>query len=163
MRERESRGTPAVIATIFIAALLTVLPLPEAVSLGRPEWLSLVLIYWVIALPHRVGVLWGFAVGLFQDVLTGAVLGQHAVALALVAYVAIAAHKRIRVFPPLQQSVVIFLLVGTGALMSYTVQNAVGRVLVPPVWVLLPALVSALVWRPTFSLLRWTRRRFLVR
>ena len=68
MRERESRGTPAVIATIFIAALLTVLPLPEAVSLGRPEWLSLVLIYWVIALPHRVGVLWGFAVGLFQDV-----------------------------------------------------------------------------------------------
>lgn len=163
MRERDSRGTPAVIATFFVAALLTVLPLPEAASLGRPDWISLVLIYWVIALPHRVGVLWGFAVGLFQDVLTGAVLGQHAVALALVAYVAIAAHKRIRVFPPLQQSVVIFLLVGTGALMSYTVQNAVGRVLVPPVWVLLPALVSALIWRPTFSVLRWTRRRFLVR
>ncbi len=163
MREREHQGTAAIIGTFLVAAWLTVLPLPDAVEFGRPTWLALALIYWVIALPHRIGVLWGFAVGLFQDVLTGVVLGQHAVALAVVAYVALAAHKRIRVFPPLQQSVVVFLLTGTGALIAYTVQSAVGRVLVPPVWVLLPALVSALIWRPVFGLLRWVRRRFMVR
>lgn len=163
MRERANRGTVAILGTFFIAAWLTILPLPDAVDLGRPLWITLVLIYWVIALPHRIGVFWGFAVGLFLDVLTGAVLGQHAVALAVVAYVAVAAHKRIRVFPALQQSLVVFLLTGTGALMAYTVQSAVGRSLVPPVWVLLPALVSALIWRPVFALLRWVRRRFMVR
>ena len=163
MRERKASGTGAILVTILLAGLLAILPLPDALALGRPEWLTLVLIYWVIALPQRIGVFWGFGVGLFQDVLTGSVLGQHAIALAVVAYIALAVHKRLRVFPPLQQAVVVFLLIGTGSLLAYIVQNAVGRALLPPVWVLLPALVSALIWRPVFAVLRWTRRRFLVR
>ena len=161
--ENRSAGTPVIIVTLFIAAWLQVLPLPEILDLGRPEWLTLVLLYWVIALPHRIGVLWGFAVGLFQDVLTGAVLGQHALALALVAWIALSAYKRIRVFPALQQRVVIFLLVGSGSLVVYTIQDAVGRALLAPAWVLLPALVSALIWRPVFGLLRYLRRTFMVR
>lgn len=163
MPDQQSTGTPVVVATFFIAAWLQVLPLPEVLDMGRPEWISLVLIYWVIALPHRIGVLWGFAVGLFQDVLTGAVLGQHALAMALVAWIALSAYKRIRVFPPLQQSVVIFLLIGSGSLVAYTIQDATGRALLAPAWVLLPALISALIWRPAFGLLRYVRRTFMVR
>ncbi len=163
MRERKASGTGAILVTFLLAGWLAILPLPDALALGRPEWLTLVLIYWVIALPHRVGVFWGFAAGLFQDVLTGSVLGQHAVALSVITYITLAMHKRLRVFLPLQQVVVVFLLVGTGSLLSYIVQNAVGRTLLPPVWVLLPALVSALLWRPLFAVLRWVRHRFLVR
>ncbi|KAF0809277.1 rod shape-determining protein MreD [Alcanivorax sp. S71-1-4] len=93
MRERKASGTGAILVTILLAGLLAILPLPEALALGRPEWLTLVLIYWVIALPQRIGVFWGFGVGLFQDVLTGSVLGQHAIALAVVAYIALAVHR----------------------------------------------------------------------
>ncbi|MEY1662676.1 rod shape-determining protein MreD [Isoalcanivorax beigongshangi] len=163
MRPARHSGSIAIALTFLLAAVLELLPLPDWLALGRPEWMTLVLLYWVVALPHRVGVFVGFGVGLFQDVLLGTVLGQHAVALALVAYMVLALHKRLRVFPPLQQSVVIFLLVGLGSLISYMIQNAVGRVLLPPVWVLLPALISALIWRPVFALLRWVRHRFQVR
>lgn len=163
MPEQKSAGTPVILVTFVVAAWLEVLPLPQMLDVGRPEWIALVLIYWVIALPHRIGVVWGFTVGLFHDVLSGAILGQHALALALVAWIALSAYKRIRVFPPLQQSVVVFLLVGSGSLVVYTIQDAVGRALLAPVWVLLPALVSALLWRPAFGLLRYTRRTFMVR
>ncbi len=163
MRQPGSSGTPVILATFFVAALLQVLPLPEVLERGRPEWITMVLIYWVIALPHRVGVFWGFSVGLFQDVLTGSVLGQHGLALAVVSWLSLAAYKRLRVFPPLQQSAVMFMMIGSGSLIAYLIQDAVGRAHLAPLWVLLPALVSAVVWRPVFGLLRLIRHRFMVR
>lgn len=156
-------GTPVIIVTLLLAAWLEVLPLPEMLDGLRPEWLCLALIYWILALPHRIGVLWGFAIGLFQDVLLGAVLGQHALAYSVVAWITLLAYKRLRVFPPLQQSGVVFLLVGTAVLISFTVQSAAGRGIQGPLAALLPALVSTLLWRPVYLFLRQVRRRFLVR
>ena len=163
MRDTGPRGTPVILFTFLLAALLQVIPLPEILDPGRPMWITMVLVYWVIALPHRVGVFWAFGVGLFQDVLTGTVLGQHALSLAVVAWLSLAAHKRLRVFPPLQQSVVMFMMFGTGAVLSYLVQDTVGRAPVAPLWALLPALVSAVIWRPVFGFLRVIRQRFGVR
>jgi rod shape-determining protein MreD len=162
-RDLKPAGTGIIIVTLLLAAWLSLLPWPDRLSLFRPEWLTLVLIYWVIALPYRVGVFWGFFTGLFQDVLVGAVLGQHALAFALVAWLAQASYKRLRVFPPLQQSLVVFLLVGVAVMVSYTVQNAAGRAHYSPLFMQLAAAASALVWRPVFALLRGVRQRFLVR
>lgn len=161
--QTRSAGTPVVLVTFIFAAWLEVLPLPEVLNQGRPEWMALVLIYWIIALPHRVGVFWGFGVGLFQDVLTGVVLGQHALAYALVAYITVLAYKRLRVFSPVQQSGIVFLLTGTAVLTSYTVQNVIGATVQGPLMMLVPALVSALLWRAVFVVLRQVRRQFWVR
>ena len=163
MRDTGPAGTLVILFTLALAALLEVMPLPDMLDPGRPLWITMVLVYWVIALPHRVGVFWAFGVGLFQDVLVGAVLGQHALALAVVAWLSLAAYKRLRVFPPLQQSVVMFMLFGTSAVLAYLVQDSVGRAPVAPLWVLLPALVSAIIWRPVFGFLRLVRQRFGVR
>ena len=62
------------------------------------------MLYWAIALPHRVGVGSGFIVGIVLDVLTGTLLGQHALGLSIVTFIAIQLHQRIRVFPFWQQS-----------------------------------------------------------
>jgi len=156
-------GTGIILLTLAVAAWVSLLPWPDKISLFRPEWLVLVLIYWVIALPYRIGVFWGFFVGLFQDVLVGAVLGQHALAFAMVAWLAQATHKRLRVFPPLQQSLVIFLLVGVAVMVSYLVQDAAGRARYSPLLMQLAAVASALLWRPVYVLLRGVRQRFLVR
>lgn len=158
-----SAGTPVMIVTFLVAAWLEVLPLPEMLQNLRPEWLALVLLYWVIALPHRVGVFWGFGVGLFQDALTGVVLGQHALAYALIAYITLLAYKRLRVFSPPQQSGVVFLLIGTAALVSYTIQSVTATTVQPPLMMLMPALVSAVLWRAVFVFLRQVRRQFWVR
>lgn len=162
-RDMKPAGSGIIVLTLLIAAWVSLLPWPDRLSFFRPEWLGLVLIYWVIALPYRIGVFWGFFTGLFQDVLSGAVLGQHALAFAVVAWLAQAAHKRLRVFPPLQQSLVVFLLVGVAIMVSYLVQDAAGRAHHSPLLMQLGAVASAVLWRPVYALLRTVRQRFLVR
>ena len=68
--------------SFVVSLMLTALPMPEWASLWRPAWVALVLIYWCMALPARSGVLVGWSVGLLLDVMTGTLLGQHALALA---------------------------------------------------------------------------------
>lgn len=161
--ERRASGSGVIIVTLLLAGWLTLLPWPERLGLFHPQWLLLVLLYWVLALPHRIGVLSGFLVGLFADVLSGSVLGQQALAYAVAAWLAQASHKRVRVFPALQQSLVLFLLVGVAVMISYLVQDAIGRAHYSPLLMQLGALASALLWRPVYAVLRTVRQRFLVR
>ena len=163
MRGDRPSGTGGIIVSLLIAALLEVVPLPEALNWVRPEWMLLVLVYWVLALPRRIGVLWGFGVGLYHDVLVGTTLGQWGLAFALGAYVMLAAYKRMRVFTSIQQCAVVFLLVGTVSLLAYMVQESVGRTLYPPYTILYASFTSALFWRPVCAVLRWVQLRFLVR
>jgi len=114
-------GTGVIVVTLLIAALLEVVPLPESVNWVRPEWMLLVLVYWVLELPSRIGVLWGFFVGLYHDVLVGTTLGQWGLAYALGAFVMLAAYKRMRVFTSLQQCAVPAGLSGAGVRGSYPV------------------------------------------
>ena len=86
-------GSTAIIALTMAAGMvLAVMPLPGSVppELGylRPDWVVMVLIYWIIALPHRVGIVTAWGTGLIVDVLLGSLLGQHALAYIVIAYVA---------------------------------------------------------------------------
>ena len=83
--EQESNGYGVILATFAVCYVLAIVPLPQWLLWGRPEWVALTLIYWVIALPHRVGITTAIAVGVGLDVLEGAALGQNAAALAVVA------------------------------------------------------------------------------
>ena len=80
-------GGGAIVFTFIIALLLTIMPLPEWARYLRPDWVGLVLIYWCLAVPERVGVITGWLMGLLVDLLTGAILGQHALALTVVAWI----------------------------------------------------------------------------
>ena len=82
-------GRLTILATLCVAMLLMILPMPDWARPFRPQWVTLVLLYWAIALPHRVGVGSGFATGIVLDVLTGTLLGQHALGLSIVTFIAI--------------------------------------------------------------------------
>ena len=75
-------GTITISLTLLLGMVLSVLPLPDFVppELGfvRPDWVAMVLIYWILALPHRVGLITAWIAGLGMDVLLGTLLGQHA-------------------------------------------------------------------------------------
>ena len=143
-------GIGVVVFSLVLAGILAAIPLPEWAIGLRPAWVPLVLIYWVIAIPHRIGVVVGWGVGLFLDVLTGAVLGQNALALGLVAYIAYVLHLRIRVFPIWQQCLSILVLVGIYQLVSILVMRAV-QITPWTFWYWVSVVVSALVW-PLVSL-----------
>jgi rod shape-determining protein MreD len=104
--EREPRWTMAL--TVLIALVIQVIPLPEWLTLIRPPFLVLAVIYWSIASPRAGGIFVAFASGVILDVFKGTVLGQHALAISLIAYIVIKLHQRLRNQPLVQQSLFVF-------------------------------------------------------
>lgn len=148
--------------SLLVAAILAVMPLDQSLVWWRPEWISIVLIYWIVALPERVGLLTALVTGLFVDVMEGAVLGQNMLSLTVLAVLSRFAYQRFRVFALLQQASIVFLLVGIHQLIAQWLQGLQGGA-APGFRFLLPALVSALLWPILMPLLRGVRRGFSVR
>jgi len=151
----------AIVATFGLSLMLVIMPLPSWAVAWRPEWTTLVLIYWCMALPHRVGVASGWGVGLIQDVLTGTLLGQQALSLALSAYMTLQIHRRLRIYPIYQQMLVIFFIILISELPNLWVRGLQGH---PPqnIEFIYSSLTSFILWPWVFTGLRMWRRMLRV-
>lgn len=159
MAEGRRHGGGVVIVTFILALALTSMPLPEWARPFRPEWTTLVLVYWCMALPSRVNVGVGWLVGLMVDVASGNLLGQHALALSVVAFVTVKVHKQIRVYPLWQQALSVFVMVALSQLLAVWVKGIIGEA--PDTWLYwMPSVTSALLWPWVFVVLRDVRRKF---
>jgi len=156
-----SHASWVIVASFAVAFLLAVFPLPYSLLWARPEWVTLVLIYWVIALPQRVGIVVAFLVGLFLDSLEGVMLGQNALSLSVVAYLSLILYQRLRVFNMWQQAAVIFVIVGINQMVGHWLQSLAGLNTAGALF-LMPVAISALLWPSIMTLLRYLRRRFQV-
>lgn len=151
-----------IVGFTFLAALiLSVVPMPAPFDAGRPMWLAMVVAYWVMALPHRVGLLTAWVAGLATDVLFGELFGQHALVLVLVAWLVLLLYQRIRRFPLWQQSLVMLPVLGIAQMVSLWLSSLAGN-RPPTLLYLLPAIVSTVLWPWVFTVLRLIRRRFHV-
>lgn len=149
-------------SSFALALMLSILPMPEWAGPYRPLWVLVTLIYWVVAVPERVGVGVAWFVGLFSDVLNDSLLGENALALALVAWMCLRQGPRLRVASLLRQLLTVALLVAAHQLVIVGVRMFTGNM--PQgasFW--LPTLTSAVVWPWVLSLLRDLRHRFRVR
>jgi rod shape-determining protein MreD len=157
--EANLRCRPMVIPISFLVAfLLTLMPLPDWAIHFRPAWIALVLIYWVMALPQRVGLFTAWTLGLLLDVSQGALLGQHALGLTVLAFIVIKFYQRIRVFPLWQQAVSVGIILTIYLTLVYWIYGISGQP--PGSWLYwLPILSSSLLWPWVFVLLRDLRRR----
>lgn len=150
-----------ILASFFIALVLAMLPLPAWLAWGRPEWVALVLIYWVIALPQRVGIFTALLLGVMLDVVEGAVLGQNAFALVAVALLGLLLYQRLRVFSLWQQAAVVFVLIAINQMICQWVQNLEGAGAQTMLF-LLPAASSAALWPVVLHSMRGLRRHYRV-
>lgn len=89
--------------SLLIAMILSILPLPSWAAWFRPQWLILVSIFWIISLPHQLGLITMWLIGLLNDALQGTLLGEHSLAMVLVTYLAIKFSHKIQLFPRVQQ------------------------------------------------------------
>lgn len=149
--------------TFFIGYLLAIVPMPPWAMSYRPEWVSLVLIYWVMALPYRIGIGTAWFAGLLMDILEGSILGLNGLVFAILAYVTLSLHQRLRMFSALQQSGMVLALVGLALMVSHWLQLATGQTVASGMLFLMGAVSSALLWPFIFQLLRHLRRSFSVR
>lgn len=144
-----------------MALILALLPMPDAAIWFRPAWVLLVLIYWTMTIPHRVNVGTAFAMGIIIDLMTGTLLGEHALALTMVIYLVSRMNMRLRMYPMMQQGLCVLFFVLFYQFIIYCTQGFIGNL--PPshlYW--LSAITSTLLWPWLFVLLRDFRRWFNV-
>ncbi len=161
MNSAQPHARWVIVLTLVVALTLMILPLPAMVEPFRPEWAILVILYWSLALPARVGVGVAWLVGLLQDVVQATALGSHALAFAVVAYLTIQLCQRIRNVPVWQQALTVLGLVLLARGLLFITRGLSDSAGVDwRFW--LPTLTSTLVWPLVFVLLRFLRRRFQV-
>ena len=158
---QQHHGGSVIILSFIVAFMLTAMPLPDWAANWRPAWVVMVLIYWCMALPERVGIAIGWVLGLLLDVQQGTILGQHAMSMAIVAWITVKSHQRIRVFPLIQQALMVCAYILLVQFLNLWVRGMIG---VPPrdwtFWA--PAFTSMLIWPWLFIVLRDVRRKFHV-
>ncbi len=149
---------PIILSLIF-GLMLTIVPLPGAADAFRPDWLALLVIYWAMQLPRTWSVGTAWIVGIVLDVSQGTLLGQHALAMCVIAFVTVRFHLLMRVFPLPQLTITIFPLLALYQFLLFWI-NGVAGVNAPllaywgPVisgtllWPLVVVLLSAIRYRP---------------
>lgn len=147
--------------SLLVAAVLSIIPLPAWLSVARPAWVVMVVMYWILALPNRFGLFFAFIVGLCLDVFLGVIFGLHSLSLTVVAFLMLSLHRRLRMFPWWQQAFIVFVIISFYQLLNIWIKTAAGLSM-PSLWYLLPALTSAALWPWIFSILRFLRRYFRV-
>ncbi|WP_077034127.1 rod shape-determining protein MreD [Pelomonas sp. KK5] len=146
----------------FIALTLIVALTVDMIPFGRiaamPELLAVVLVFWGVHQPRRVGIGWAFAFGLLIDVHHGSLLGQHALAYSLLSFGAIALHRRLLWFDLLTQALHVLPLFVLAHGLALVVRMMVGGMW--PGWSLVLApLFEALLWPLATLLLLAPQRR----
>lgn len=135
----------------FIYLSLTIALALNLIPLGRmpgiPDWVALVLVFWSIHQPLKVGMGAGFIFGLLMDVANAGVLGQHAMAYVLLAFAGGGLSRRVLWFPLGQQALhVLPLLLGT-QLVMLLIRLTTGAEF-PGVLYFLSSFVAVLLWHP---------------
>ena len=138
--------------TALVALILTVLPLPRWLDVVRPAFLVLTVLYWSVNAPRAGGLAIGFFAGLMLDVFQGPVLGEHALALSLVTYIAVREHQRIRSKPAIQQALIVFPALMLYELVLFMIDGWSGHPVTSPLrWV--HTVSGALIWPPAAAIL----------
>lgn len=142
--------------TIAAAFVLNVLPWGRMP--GVPDFLALVLVFWNVHQPRKVGIGIAFVTGLLMDVHAAALLGEHALAYSLLSYGAISLHRRVPFFRAAGQlGHVMPLFVGV-QLVVLVVRVALGAPM-PPLAHLAGSVTTALLWPVADLLLMAPQRR----
>ena len=154
--KRSKSNRSIIFASFFIALALLIVPLPKAIIFFRPDFVLLVLVYWALHTPERVGIATGFIAGLFLDVLHGGLLGQYAFGFTIVAYLVYQLQARLRMFPVFQQMLSIMVFAGLVQMITMWAHYLTGE---PMRYALqwLPVLTTALFWPLVAKLLDLAR------
>lgn len=160
-----TQGGWVILLTVAAALVLAIMHLPESwpdwIGWLRPAWVAMVIFYWVMELPHRIGLIMAWLIGALVDVLQAEPLGLNGVLLAGITYVAWRFYERLRMYSIVQQCGVVFVLVLTAEFLRGLVLYLVDDRSLS--WGLFgPAFVSLWVWPFLALLLTRLRVRFRV-
>ena len=134
---------------VFIWGSLLLAMVTNMVPLGRTPWmpdlLALVLVFWSVHQPLRVGIVDAFMFGLAMDVHETGLLGQHALAYTALSYFAITIHRRLLWFSVPSQALQVLPLFVAAHAIQLAVRMMAGGTF-PGMSVLLAPVIESLLW-----------------
>ena len=147
-----------VYGSFFFGLIFAIIPLPESIQAARPYLLAMLLAYWLMEAPAKVGLGTAFIVGLFADLTSASLLGEQAMRLVILAFLVQRFRARLRFFPLWQQALAIGLLLLNDRVVVVLVHLVIGAPQLSWVSWLSPALATVL-WPWLFVLLDMARLR----
>lgn len=147
--------------TFFFGLLCAIFPLPIILNPFRPDWMILIIFYWVLALPHRVGVVHALILGLLLDLLLGSALGMHGLLFSIIAYVISIEYQRIRYFTLVQTTLLVGLFIFVSKLSLYLIASSLQDIVLHKYY-FWSIFTSMLIWPWLFLFMRFIRIRFKV-
>ena len=157
----QARSSWVIYLSLACALLLMLLPFPLEWRVLRPDIATLALFYWVLALPHRVGVTTAFLLGLGQDLMEGSPIGLSSLGLMVSVLVLLSNYQRIRQFDGVQQSLMILVLLMLSSGSEQWLRNSIEMPSLP--WMgCMGLLCSAGCWLVLREILRFFRRYYEV-
>jgi rod shape-determining protein MreD len=149
------------VGTLVFALLSMLVPLPGVLEPFKPYWPALILLYWSLESEDRVTLGLAFGVGLAADLLNGVVLGEQALRLCALAFIALRFRSRLRFFPMWQQALAVLALLLNDRILLLIVRVLAGASLPPASWWISP-FVGAALWPFLFLLLDDLRARLRI-
>ena len=131
--------------TFALALLMELLPLPIGSTRWLPDFVGLLLLYWAINQPSRIGIGMGFLIGLIVDVSTNSLFGQHALAYSVTTYLILLRQRQLVMFNLGQQALVVLTMMLANQLIMALIRMALGSAFVGASY-FLPPLIGALLW-----------------
>jgi rod shape-determining protein MreD len=147
-RERRS----LIFLTIVAAILLSLVPLPGILMPFKPYWVALVVIYWSLESQDMMSLGLAFLTGVVLDILSGSLMGLHALSLVVMVFLVQHFRSRLRFFPPWRQALSVFALLVNDRIILIWITALLGEPL--PTWKYwLPPLAGTVLWPWLFLLL----------
>ncbi|UJJ59735.1 rod shape-determining protein MreD [Rhodanobacter denitrificans] len=149
------------VGTLVFALVSMLVPLPGVLEPFKPYWPALVLLYWSLESEDRVTLGLAFSVGLAADLINGVVLGEQALRLCALVFIALRFRSRLRFFPMWQQALAVLALLLNDRILLLIVRVLAGASLPPASWWISP-FVGAALWPFLFLLLDDLRARLRI-
>jgi rod shape-determining protein MreD len=153
-------GKPLIFATLLVALLLSILPVPQWAVWIKPLWLPLVIVFWIAAY-EAVGLFLAWILGFSLDILTGTLVGEHALAITIIAFLAAKSHRRFKVIPIWHQCWYVFFYLIIYQFVFFVVQGMIGYPIKEWKFWIAP-FVSVLLWPWLNALLHRSQKHYAI-
>ncbi len=148
-----------VIIMLFFGIILNILPLPDVFNSMKPPILLLILIYWCIAFPNQINLIYSFITGIIIDILLIMPLGYNALSYTITIYLTLLYYPQIRLHSSWNKMVSILLILIPFFIASIIINNIL-EIDYNVYDMIISIIISVIIWPALFSMLRFIRQKY---
>jgi rod shape-determining protein MreD len=137
--------------SLVLGVFLELLPVPVWANWFRPDWLLLIAFFWIMSAPETFNVFFAWILGLVIDATKGSLLGEHAFAMLITAFLFLKLQRRFKLYSLWQQSACVLLLAFVYEFIIFLIQGTINQL--PTRYEYWGACLTTMLFWPSLSVL----------